>query len=71
MTEYTFKIYCQYCKTEYKVQYSLPLDNKDIQCTNCGSYDGQQILDIEKVVHCNCSKCTGMPSIEDYYKDED
>ena len=72
MIEYIFKISCAHCRTEYQVKYSLPLDIDDIiYCLHCERHSGLEIQSIEKVSPCDCSKCTGLSSMENYYKDED
>ena len=71
MLKYKIKSYCPYCETEGEKEYSLPLNNDDIECVSCGGFTEQKIISIKEVNYCDCSKCTGLPSIEDYYKDEE
>jgi len=68
MTRYILKIYCPYCETRFEKEYSLPLNNDDIECISCGSFTGQEIVSIKEINYCTCGKCTGLP---DYYKDDE
>jgi len=68
MTKYNLKVCCPYCKTVYEKEYSLPLNNDDIECLSCGGFTEQKILSIKEISYCDCNRCTGLP---DYYKDEE
>lgn len=73
MTEYKFTMYCPYCGIEYYINFieNLHFSVSDLFCNKCRNIEQQTIKNIKTIIHCNCERCTGIPSVESYYEEEE